>query len=164
MGLPASRARFVADRRVVHWPGLDASWMVVSADGALASSVMPMPFSERSWPRSMVSVPSHALGHHSVPASPSIAFDAGSPVCDESALAWPDSAQLMPRADCGGHPSRLLAAFWRAARPAAATAAPVVTVAPRARGALLPPKAGPMWWPGNGDGPAVPPPSPATAA
>ena len=82
----------MADGSVVHWPGLDASWMVVSAEGALASSVMPMPFSERSWPRSTVSVPSHALGHHSVPASPSIAFDAGSPDCAESALAWPDSA------------------------------------------------------------------------
>src|SRR5215469_13668599 len=148
MGLPASRARFVADGSVVHWPGLDASWIVVSAEGAAASSVMPMPFSERNWPRSTVSVPSHALGHHSVPASPSIAFDAGSPDCAESALAWPDSAQLTPGADSGGQPSRLLAAFWRAARSAAATAAPVVTAAPRARGAPLPAKAGPMRWPG----------------
>ena len=33
-----------------------------------------------------MSVPSQAFGHHSVPASPSIAFDAGSPDWAESAL------------------------------------------------------------------------------
>src|SRR5215471_10686894 len=97
IGLLASRARFCAVGNVVHCPELDASWMVAAAGAAPASRVMPIAFSARAWPRSMVSVPSHAFGHQSVPASPSTAFDAGSPAWDESALAWPDSAQLTPR-------------------------------------------------------------------
>src|SRR5437773_9153993 len=96
IGLLASRARFCAVGTVVHCPELDASWMVAAAGAAPASRVMPIPFNARAWPRSMVRVPSHAFGHQSVPASPSMAFEAGSPGWDESALACPDSAQSMP--------------------------------------------------------------------
>ncbi len=96
MGLPGSRATFWPVGSVVHCPEVVASWMVASADGLDASRVMPRPLRDRAWPRSMVRVPSHEFGHQSVPASPSAAFDAGFPDWDESALAWPDSAQLMP--------------------------------------------------------------------
>src|SRR5689334_24035228 len=136
IGPPASRARFCAVGTVVHCPEFDASWMTAEAGGAPASRVMPIPFSARAWPRSMVRVPSHAFGHQSVPASPSMAFEAGSPDWDESALAWPDSAQSMlgpcahGQSRCG--PLR--------AEPAAAWAAPVVRAAAAAR-------------PGNGEVP-----------
>jgi hypothetical protein len=70
--------------------------MVALADGLLASSVMPRSLRLRTWPRSTTRFPVHDPVHQSVPASPSIAFDAGFPDSVESALACPDSAQLTP--------------------------------------------------------------------
>src|SRR5215472_1844292 len=91
----------------------------------------------------MVSVPSQAFGHQFVPASPSIAFDAGSPNWEVSALAWPDRAQLMPGPWAHGQ--------LRCGALAAVPAAPVV----RACAAACP---------GNGEVPAAPPAGPADAA
>ena len=55
--------------------------MLAEADGLAESSVIPRSFSRLTWPRSTVRVPVQPAVHQSVPASPSIAFDAG----------WPDS-------------------------------------------------------------------------
>src|SRR5579863_6677944 len=149
MGLPGSSATFCAVGSVVHCPEFVASWMVASADGLAASRVMPRPSRERTWPRSMVRVPSHAFGCASVLASPSIALDAGSPDWDVSALAWPDSAQLM-LGPCAQGQSRC---GPRRAGPATGRATP----AARAAAAVAP-------CPGNGEVPAAPPAGPAAAA
>src|ERR1700722_18864635 len=149
MGFPGSSAMFCAVGSVVHWPEAEASWMVAPADGLAASRVMPRPFRKRVWPRSMVRVPSQEFGHQSVPASPSIAFDAGSPDWEESALACPDSAQLMPGPCAHG---QLRCGPMRAAPPAAP-----VGLAARADPAAAA-------CAGNGEVPAAPPAGPATAA
>jgi hypothetical protein len=51
--------------------------MLADADGLAKSSVIPRSSSLLSWPRSTVRVPVQPDVHQSVPASPSIAFDAG---------------------------------------------------------------------------------------
>ncbi len=123
--------------------------MVAPADGLAASRVMPRPFRKRVWPRSMVRVPSQEFGHQSVPASPSIAFDAGSPDWAESALACPDSAQLMLGPCAHG---QLRCGPMRAG-PAAAPAGLAARADPAAAACA-----------GNGEVPAAPPAGPATAA
>ena len=94
MGFPGSSATFLAAGTVCQSPAWLASWIVAPADGLLASSVMPRSDRERTWPRSTTRLPVQAEVHQSVPASPSIAFGAGSPVSVELAVACPDSAQL----------------------------------------------------------------------
>jgi hypothetical protein len=51
--------------------------MLAEADGLAESSVIPRSLSFLTWPRSTVRVPVQPSVHQSVPASPSIAFDAG---------------------------------------------------------------------------------------
>src|SRR6266513_3733840 len=75
-------------------PAVLATWIVASADGLVASSVRPRSVSERTWPRSTTRLPVQSEGHQPVPASPSIAADAGVLAPDEVALACPDRAQL----------------------------------------------------------------------
>src|SRR5580704_3279145 len=105
IGLPGSSATLLAAGTVCQSPDVAAVLMVALADGLDESSVMPRSLSERTWPRSTVSVPVHAEVHQSVPASPSMAFDAGSPDSVESALAVPDSAQFTVGAAPPGGPS-----------------------------------------------------------
>ena len=101
IGFPGSSATLRAAGTACQLPAWVATLMVALADGLLASSVMPRSLSERAWPRSTTRLPVHAPVHQSVPASPSIALDAGLPDSVEVAVAWPDSAQLTVGADCG---------------------------------------------------------------
>ena len=63
--------------------------MLAEADGLAESSVIPRSLRRLTWPRSTVRVPVQPEVHQSVPASPSIAFDAG----------WPDSAVVAVAVD-----------------------------------------------------------------
>src|SRR5439155_27061096 len=106
-----------------------ATWIVALADGLVASIVMPRSVSERTCPRSITRLPVHDDVHQSVPASPSIAFDAGALDFADVALACPDSPQLIT-----GTPGRPSAAPWAAARvaPCAATVPAALAVSARA--------------------------------
>ena len=77
----------------------------------------------------MVRLPVHADVHQSVPASPSIAFEAGLPEAVESALACPDSAQLTTGAPPG--PEVAAAAPGRLTSSGVASKAGTVTAASR---------------------------------
>ena len=101
IGFPGSSATLRAAGTACQSPDWVAILMVALADGLLASSVMPRSLRLRTWPRSTTRLPVHAPVHQSVPASPSIAFDAGFPDSVESALACPDSAQLTAGTLCG---------------------------------------------------------------
>ena len=63
--------------------------MLAEADGLAESSVIPRSLRRLTWPRSTVRVPVQPDVHQSVPASPSIAFDAG----------WADSAVVAVAVD-----------------------------------------------------------------
>src|ERR1700677_3268556 len=78
--------------------------MVAEAEGLLPSSVMPRSVSDLTWPRSTSSVPVQPDVHQSVPASPSIAFDAGSPDSALVALAVLDKAHCTVGAKPGPAP------------------------------------------------------------
>ncbi len=105
IGLPGSSATLLAAGTVCQLPEVAAVLMVALADGLDESRVMPRSLSERTWPRLTVSVPVQAEVHQSVPASPSIAFDAGLPDSVESALADPDRAQFTVGTAPPGGPS-----------------------------------------------------------
>ena len=77
IGFPGSSATFLAAGTACQSPAWLATWIVALADGLVASSVMPRSESERTWPRSTTRLPVQADVHQSVPASPSIAFEAG---------------------------------------------------------------------------------------
>src|SRR6185437_8098146 len=77
IGLPGSSAMFLAAGTAFQSPAVLATWIVASADGLVASSVRPRLVRERTWPRSTTRLPVQSEGHQSVPASPSIAADAG---------------------------------------------------------------------------------------
>ena len=74
--------------------------MVADADGLAASSVIPRSDSDRTWPRSTVSVPVQPDVHQSVPALPSMAFGAGFADSAVVEVAVPSSAQFTVGAAC----------------------------------------------------------------
>src|ERR1022692_4398857 len=94
IGFPGSSATWRAAGTGCQAPDWLATWMVALAEGLVASSVMPRSLRERIWPRSITRLPVHDEVHQSVPASPSIALDAGWLDSDDEALAWPARARL----------------------------------------------------------------------
>src|ERR1039458_8469269 len=94
IGFPGSSATLRAAGTACQLPAWVATLMVALADGLVESSVMPRSLSERTWPRSTTRLPVYDPVHQSVPASPSMALEAGSPDSVEVALACPASAQL----------------------------------------------------------------------
>ena len=101
IGLPGSSAMSFSARICCQFPAVLASSMVADADGLAESSVMPRSDSALTWPRSTFSVPVYDEVHQSVPASPSMAFPAGSLDSSLVAVAVPDSAQFTVGADPG---------------------------------------------------------------
>src|ERR1700722_19213779 len=95
MGLPGSSAMFLAAGTACQSPDWLATGIVALADGLVASRVRPRSLRSRTWPRSTVRVPVNPEVHQSVPASPSMAPDAGLADSEFVALACPDSAQSM---------------------------------------------------------------------
>ena len=74
-GLPASAPATPALSSCARLP--QPPQLVAEAEGLLSSSVRPRSVRDLTWPRSTSSVPVQPDVHQSVPASPSIAFDAG---------------------------------------------------------------------------------------
>src|SRR5580658_3370186 len=121
--------------------------MVAEADGLLSSSVRPRSVSDLTWPRSTSSVPVQPDVHQSVPASPSIALDAGLPDSELVALAVPDKAQFT----VGAGPARPAATSWAGpawagvvimAMTASGTASVTAQAPAASRGCLLAPPSG----------------------
>src|ERR1017187_10179279 len=100
IGFPGSSATLRAAGTACQAPGWLATWMVALADGLVVSSVMPRSLRERTWPRSTTRLPVHDEVHQSVPASPSMALDAGAADSDDEALSWPARARLTMGASC----------------------------------------------------------------
>jgi hypothetical protein len=138
IGLPGSRAMLCAPGTLCHWPSSVAKEIEARAEELELPSVIPRPSSWRTWPRSTVSVSGHEAVHQGVAASPSMALEAGLSGWDVSALAVPESAQLIVGTSCGVAGPNPWAAEAEGDTAAVSEAAVQVRAALRPAGAPIP--------------------------